>query len=220
MIINIRGTGGSGKSTLVRKVMACYPTVEPMHDLGRKRPIGYKCSRPGAPMLTVVGHYETACGGCDTITSPEHAYQIVRMGMERGDVLFEGIIIQDDVKRLVALVDEARTVKVIALEVPIEVCLAGIQSRRDARGDERPLNPKNTVHRAERLVSIIKRLQRHGVDATWYSRDGAWAELKSLLGIGEPDVPSVGGGPAVENEGPAAGQEAGSQQALPDLDRG
>jgi len=67
-VIQIRGTSGSGKSTLVRQVMGLYYEKQPLFKRGRKQPIGYILTHPDTPSLFVPGHYESACGGLDTIS--------------------------------------------------------------------------------------------------------------------------------------------------------
>lgn len=185
MIINIRGTGGAGKSTLVRTMMSRYDKRTPVMET-RKQPVGYACERAGGRPLWVVGHYETACGGCDTIKTPDEVYVYVTSAANSGyDVLYEGIIVQDDTRRCIEL-SKTHELRVVGLYVPIEECLAGIQKRRDNRGDTRPLNPKNTVDRARRLEGSMKKLQAAGVDARWLSRDEALAFLHDQLALEDP----------------------------------
>lgn len=191
MIINLRGTSGSGKSHLVRSIMDRYPLRAPVRaDVNgkpRKQPIGYLLQRnePGARNLYVLGHYETACGGCDTLPSLDYVYEAVRRADSEGlDVLYEGIIVCDDVTRCSSLKSEGRQLLVVRLDTPIEVCLAGIQARRDARGDDRKLNPKNTTDRLQRHAKGISRLKAAGVDARTLGRDAAYAAVCEALRLG------------------------------------
>jgi hypothetical protein len=177
MIINIRGTGGSGKSTIVREVMKRYTSVSPHHIAGRRQPLLYICSGSRSAKiadprpLAVLGHYETACGGCDTITNVETVFNLVSEYAKAGyDVLFEGIISQDDVRRT-AEINRELPIHVIILNTPIQVCLDSIQARRDERGDTRPLSKKNTLSRADRVKKIAARLKDAGVQITSASRE-------------------------------------------------
>jgi ABC-type cobalamin/Fe3+-siderophores transport system ATPase subunit len=47
MIINIRGTNGSGKSTVVKKFLQRFPHVELFGALGPRRPEAYKVRLAG-----------------------------------------------------------------------------------------------------------------------------------------------------------------------------
>ena len=89
MIINLRGTHGSGKSTIVRNVMGTYTDCTEILGVGRKRPWGYLCKKDGLKDLFIPGHYETACGGCDTISIVEEAYDLIKRHASEGrNVLF------------------------------------------------------------------------------------------------------------------------------------
>lgn len=185
MIINIRGTGGSGKSTIVKNIMALYPGSMEIFAEGRKRPMAYVCTGLGTGRhLFVPGHYETPTGGCDTIQKPDDVFQMVETHAAMGmDVLFEGIMIGDDVRRTVDL-NRRYPVHVVALNTSIAECLTSIQGRRNNRGDERPLDPKNTEDRDKRLRrSMIPRLKDAGVKCLWATRDEAFTVVKNLLGL-------------------------------------
>jgi predicted kinase len=132
MIVSIRGTSGSGKSTLVRDVMSLYPQKSRIMIKDRARPIGYLLSGRERTLF-VVGHYETACGGCDTIPVVDDIYDMVRRAHEEGhNVLFEGLIISAEYKRMAALHSDGLPLEVLVLDTPIEECLAGINARRRA----------------------------------------------------------------------------------------
>lgn len=183
MIINIRGTSGSGKSTLVRKVAALYPRRFPVKIEGRRQPIGYIHTRPNGRSLALIGHYETPCGGCDTITSQDEIYTRVRAAHEQGmDVLYEGLLISADANRVIALHQDGLPVRVIALDTPLDVCLASVNERRWAKNpDKPPVNPKNTESKFKGVQSSMKRLEAAGLDARWASRDGAFELIKEWL---------------------------------------
>jgi hypothetical protein len=154
----------------------------------RKQPFGYLMTmRDDAPPedyppLWIPGHYEIACGGCDTIQKVDDVYASVRHFASVYHVLFEGIMVQDDVKRAIE-VNKLFPMLVIALTTPIEECIKGIQARRDARGDERPLDPKNTVSRAERVKRNAKRLRDGGVEVIETDRETALKVVLERLGL-------------------------------------
>lgn len=161
MIINIRGTSGSGKSHLVREVMEQCTDRVPEFVEGRKRPLYYTMRQPNGRTLAVVGHYETACGGCDTITKLDDIYSTVRMCADAGyDVLFEGLLISAEVNRAAAL-SEGQDMLVIGLtQVPLEVCVDSVNARRRAKDpDKPPVNPKNTEAKWKQTRRACDRLE-------------------------------------------------------------
>lgn len=202
IVINIRGTGGSGKSTLVRSVVAGYPEHARIMQEKRRQPLatchwfkdarrldgsGLYEERPDS--LLVPGHYETACGGCDTIKTVDAVYEMVRAAslVDGNSVLYEGIMVMDDVTRAVALDADLKRVGsrlvVVYLNTPIEECLAGIRARREAGGNEKPLSEKNTRDRMARQVKILQRLRDAGVEVKRLSRDEGLTEVRRLLGV-------------------------------------
>lgn len=203
MVINLRGTSGAGKSTVVRKMMAYYPVpnIAPVYvkELAfkveaapsRKRPFGYILTRVGRKPLWIPGHYEAACGGCDTITKVDDVYASVRYYATIGfNVLFEGIMVQDDVKRAI---DTARLLTpepftVYVLTTPIATCLQSVQLRRDARGETKPFNSKNTIARDRSVRNNAKRLSAASVPVLYVDRDACARTVAANLLLSEyPD---------------------------------
>lgn len=214
VIINVRGTSGSGKSTLVRKVTAEYAARTIFKEPDRERPIGYIYSRPEGRNLAVIGHYETDCGGCDTITNMDRIFELVRESAEANlDVLFEGLLISADANRCTALWQWAQErgipMLVLALDTPLDLCLASVNGRREAAYQRRlerieaentvkaanghkllPLptpkgdvNPKNTESKFKGVLTTMKRLAAAGVPTATLSRDGALERISKELGL-------------------------------------
>jgi ABC-type dipeptide/oligopeptide/nickel transport system ATPase component len=187
MIINIRGTSGSGKSTLMRSVMALYPGKVRHKVPGRKQPIGYVLSREGGgTSLAVPGHYEVACGGCDTISDYETIYSKIREADGLGlDVLYEGLLISGESARPIQLHNEGRKIHVIALSTPIEVCIASINQRRqEKRGpDAPPVKERNTIAKARAVEIAMGKMADAGIPCEWLDRDAAFLRVRELLGI-------------------------------------
>lgn len=213
MIVNIRGTSGSGKSTLVRRVRELYTGAHlRVKAEGRKQPIGYILHREGftGRSLALVGHYETDCGGCDTIADMDQIYTRVREAHEHGyDVLYEGLLISADANRAVALHSDGLDPLVIALDTPLDVCLASVNERRAGAHARRVgdiaaenaaraaagrklivvppekglVNPKNTESKYKGVRSSMKRLEAAGLRAEWHSRDSAFERIRKEFGV-------------------------------------
>lgn len=190
MIINIRGTSGSGKSTIVRALMGQYNQTTRHKEDGRKQPIGYVCHNllKDVKPLAIIGHYETACGGCDTISKMDHIFELVRASHTMGyHVVFEGLLISADVNRTLALQTEGLPLRVVALDqVSIELCLSSVNERRLARlGPEKytPVKEKNTISKFTGVRNSMKRLVDAGVHVESCNRDDALAYIRQELSI-------------------------------------
>lgn len=192
-IINIRGTSGSGKTTLVNRIIDCYKNKSPIHIERRKRPIAYTMEHPhGGRPLAVIGHYETPCGGCDTISDVRDAFGWVElMAFEGYDVLFEGLLIAADVNRTVAIHEKGYDIHVLALNTPLDLCLESVNMRRRAKDPTKPdVNPHNTSSKFRGVLSSIKRLRAvEGFSVQEVDREEAWDSADHLLGLTSPHNP-------------------------------
>lgn len=146
MIIQIRGTSGSGKSTAMRQVMERLGKWKPVYVPGRKQPMYYVHETRS---IMVLGHYEVDGGGCDNIGSAAKVYELIQSTQLSDVVLCEGLLLSEDTKWTQQLQD----VHVIYLSTPIETCISQIKSRRLKAGNEKPLNESNTRNR----VNVIER---------------------------------------------------------------
>jgi hypothetical protein len=184
VIIQVRGTSGSGKSTIVRELLK-VPGWDKLRvkKPGRKQPYGYMLTRPDQGIVCVPGHYESACGGCDTLPGQDITFQAVR---EAADValhtVFEGLLASEEVRRTVELHNDYKDqLLVILLTTPVEECLEGIRARRVARGDARPLKEGNTRNRVGVIERACKRLDEAGVQVIRASRSDAWGIVYSAV---------------------------------------
>lgn len=187
MLINIRGTSGSGKSTLVREVTKLYTQRTAFRVEGRKQPLGYVFTRPSGRSLAVVGHYETACGGCDTIPSLDRIIELVRQSHIAGhDVLFEGLLIASEYTRTVQLHHDGLPLRVVQLTTPLDLCLESINLRRRAKTpDKEDVNPKNTTTKFRGVLSICNKLEASGVPVQRLDRAVALTYIKQELGFND-----------------------------------
>jgi hypothetical protein len=149
-VIQIRGTSGSGKTTVMRRVMEALGPWTSRFQEGRKNPLYYS-NQEG---VWVLGHYEATCGGCDTIGSAGKVYELIRVVQERYKafipiILCEGLLLSEDVKWSSQLED----LRIVFLTTPPETCVEQIKGRRAEAGNEKPLNTANTLNR----VPVIER---------------------------------------------------------------
>lgn len=166
MIINIRGTHGAGKSTVVRRVLESYKAT-PQFVPGRGRPYAYVCE--GGPYI--LGSYENVTGGCDTLPSLEIIFEGAKAAADAGhDVLFEGIM--QSMKRLVEL-HKHHPVTVIALTTPLQTCIDSVMGRRAERGQDGDFDPKNVMAKHRSVLSATKNF-RHLVPHIDLDREEAF----------------------------------------------
>lgn len=186
MIVNIRGTSGSGKSTLIRQVMERYGgTRIRVKEPNRKQPLAYWLVRDGVPQLAVLGHYETPCGGCDTINGLDAIYELVRKYHDQHfNVLYEGLIVCSDVRRAVELHKDGLPFTVIFLGTPLEKCIESVNERRRAKkADAEPVNPGNTIAKHKMCGSTLPKFTAAGVDTRLLDREAALVTVLDLLEI-------------------------------------
>ena len=186
MIINVRGTSGTGKSTVVRNIMKLADGKIRVMKEGRRQPFGYLLTFPGRKRrVALVGHYETPCGGCDTIQSYEDIYNAVRAGDDAGyDVIYEGLLISGEHARPTQLHNEGRDIRVIALNTPLDLCIESINERRWAKNpDKPPVKERNTIAKARAVEIAMQKMTEAGLETYWRDRDGAVALIKELLNV-------------------------------------
>lgn len=195
MIIQIRGTSGSGKSTIVKTIMELYAKPwRKVYREGRRQPLYYRLTHPKSffkPELAVIGHYEAKCGGCDTISIPGQSYPIIfdliKRNIEDGrDVLFEGLLISGDVKWTGNLVETTKEILIIELSTSLEECLESINDRRKVRLGEKfiPVNPENTASKHKLITRSCERLNKEfGIKIELHSRNSALLRVKELLNV-------------------------------------
>ena len=98
MIINLRGTNGSGKSTVAFELIARDKKAQKINLAYYETPKGAERHTQGIYLpkmdLVIVGKYDTSCGGCDGIPTQELIKTSVLSAWARAEhVLFEGVIV-------------------------------------------------------------------------------------------------------------------------------
>ena len=147
MIISLRGTHGSGKSYLVRQVLAKYHATPESVDK-RGRPQNYVMTLRNGARLYVVGSYVNECGGCDSIQPYAEIWPRVTRLAKLGHVLFEGALISNSYGNIGRDSEVYGAQFVFAfLDTPLAVCIQRIVARRQRRGNTKPFDPNKSVVR-------------------------------------------------------------------------
>ena len=187
MIVNIRGTSGTGKSTLVRTALEMLrPFVTEHHIPGRRQPYYYTAERPGRASIAVVGGYACECGGCDTIkTRPETFELIRRLHVDGHHVVFEGLLLSQESNYIIGLHRDGLPVTAIDIELPLDVCIGAVNERRRRKNPAAPpVNPKGTTDKYRQGKNARAKMVAAGMSVVLVtSREAAWDALKELLGL-------------------------------------
>jgi hypothetical protein len=184
VIVNVRGTHGSGKSHLVYSILRRYGSEELPAEDHPKKPDGHLVRVPWLGRgLVVIGHYHTACGGCDGVQPFSLIFPRVERYAKSHHVLFEGALVSTSgygrVTRMVELFGDRFVVAF--LDTPLGVCLERIAARRRVRGDDRPVNPANTESKYLSLRRSVDRVRALGARVVLLDHRNAEAQLLGVF---------------------------------------
>lgn len=185
MILNIRGTSGSGKSTVVREVAS--QLGEPELILGaRERLEAYRYTGPNGP-LYIIGSYKNQCGGCDALNGPlggakgsvARADELVRQFASEGaDVLFEGLMISSVYGRWLALSkDFPGQFYWLMLDTPLEVCHDRVLQRNGGK----PIKMENLLGKWEGARNHSRKALEERETVIWLEHQRATEQVLELL---------------------------------------
>jgi hypothetical protein len=198
MIINLRGSSGSGKTELVRRLMKEYGwkrlveaklggKTEPIYLEGRTNPLGYRLPHPngGAP-LAVLGHYETTSGGADTIRMTDGGVTaIMRFAREHAaegyDVLMEGLQLSSE-HQLSTELARSHCLHVVRLTTPAADCVRNLIHRRRAGRGESGRIASNVASEQAR-IGVACRLLENVAHVEALNFESARARILTLLRI-------------------------------------
>lgn len=195
MILSVRGTSGSGKTHIAKRLLTSagiYGDPVPHHIPRRKQPYFY--IRPhlsGGRDLVILGHYESATGGVDTISGNDIPFELAREHFSKDrDVFMEGLLLSAEQHRTAKLHEDGIPVRLFYLNTTLEDCLASVQARRAARGNLTPLNPDTTASRHRAIRTHPDRFRAKGLHVTVGSRNEAvwWLQDSGHLPLDPADT--------------------------------
>lgn len=186
--INIRGTNGSGKTHIVRAMLdeaKASGMLEPVPGEDGKHPAGYliKSVIGTVPDVFVLGQYETACGGADSISGEgalDAIYDIVeRQVTEHGrHVIAEGLICCSDFRRTCDLHSQGFPIEILMLDTSLEQCIINVNKRRADRDKGELPNTGNLEAKYHGNLRSIARFQSAGVPIQHVSVEEAQKIIK------------------------------------------
>jgi hypothetical protein len=164
VIINLRGTHGSGKSHTILGLLEKGKAKPIRGQLGIRKPEAYELKLPGVPKpVYVLGPYTNKCGGCDAIQPYDIILELIERYAAKGHVIFEGALVSSSYGRVGRLMEKWGQEAVMAfMALPIEDCLGNVRTRRAARGDERVLDPHNTESKFKQVTNSREKIRAEG----------------------------------------------------------
>lgn len=184
MILNLRSTHGGGKSTAVVKLMQEHRVVA-LEMTPRGRPTVYKLTgaRLDVEPIYVIGPYETQCGGCDAVQPYDRIWPLVEKYAKKGHVVFEGALVSCSIGSIgEAMAKRKKKDCVVAyLDTPLAVCIERIEQRRAKKGNDKPLNPKNTELKFKSIGNTRAKFEALGVRTVTINYKKAAKQLFELL---------------------------------------
>jgi hypothetical protein len=179
MVINIRGTNASGKSTIARQLLTDFTATKIFGVLGPKHPEAYTLSVPGVRQpVFILGPYPHRgnTGGCDRIQPYDLILLLLDKYSPRGHVFFEGSLISDNYGRVGDwLQARGRDAVVLFLDTPLDVCLERLRARTAHAG------VKHVAKRYEAIKRVrIKFLHTGKVSVVDASPERSYGEVLKL----------------------------------------
>lgn len=180
MILNLRGTSGSGKTTVARRILSEYDS-EPIMGMvpgGKKeRIVGYQIGN-----LWIPGSYENTCGGVDTYSwkgAADYLEEKVRLVAANGyHVLFEGLVQTAGNKRWTGVANDFPLVWAF-LDTPLEKCIERVLERNGGR--EGKNNWFNLRASYDDCMQQRSRLQNLGLNFVIIEHQRAFEQVVGIL---------------------------------------
>lgn len=170
MLINVRGTNGSGKTHLVKQFtegaeqIPLSPTVN-----------GHYNARYS---LTIVGPYGATSGGCDRIKTQHEVKEAIRAALVLGDhVIFEGIIVSTIFEPWRVFSQEIGGMVWAYLSTPVDVCIARIYQRNGGK----PFDEQMVRRKAETIWRTQEKADGAGERVELLPRTGSVEYLERML---------------------------------------
>ena len=185
VIVNIRGTSGSGKSTIAFEFLKRFPHEELTGKDGKIK--GYRLDTSSAGLeydLFILGKYTTVCGGLDGCPTQAEAGELATKAHALGGhVLAEGLLASaaGPAGALTIAIQNTGCARFLILDTPLETCLDRVRARRAARGDERPFNEKNTRDKYTQTHSTAKTLSNLGYDVRYIDHTRAFEDVMNIF---------------------------------------
>lgn len=191
MIFNLRGTNGTGKSTVAHHLIekSGAEPIDYWQNTRRPKPKAYGGIWNGVPIV-ILGSYETVCGGMDTITDINDAADlIVKYGSDENFpiMFYEGLFISHCMGTVAKRMDDADLKEHLImgyLDTPLEECLRRVHKRRADRGITTSFKEQNVIDDFQRVNWNRDKATREGWNTFWVNHKKAIKEVEAWLDAG------------------------------------
>lgn len=185
ILLNLRGTHGSGKSHVMRNFLAMHPAQKKHYGvLGARLPEAYELTIKGCDKpVYVIGPYITVCGGLDCVRPYDNIMVLVDKYQKKGHVVFEGLIAAGVYGRVGEFLEQfKKRVHFLFLDTPLDTCIQRVQSRRDTRGTKTEFNDANVRKKYAAVLSVKKRVEGEKIfKSVMVSSDDAHKTMTKML---------------------------------------
>jgi predicted ABC-type ATPase len=171
-IVAIKGTNGSGKSTVVRALIAHLGKQATLRFNSKEA--GYRCKYEDGSLF-VLGKYKTACGGLDSSFSYGGAADDLLFCINKlaaqGHVCCEGVIAitsygHDRMTRFADKLKRKGHRMIFAyIDTPAELCIERVMKRRREAGNAKPFDPAKLLDKYRSILKSQEQLREAGYDA-------------------------------------------------------
>jgi uridine kinase len=173
MIISLRGTNSSGKSTVVRGIMERFRPVPLYGVLGFKKPEAYRLEllKKGKP-LYILGPYVVPTGGADQVTTKgiDVLIALAEKYHQKGHVLAEGILISNNYGSFGEWLHKYKEeVIVVFMDTPLAVCLESVKRRQveAGRGEKEVIHLEGHYKRVLSTRKTMEGMDFRTEDVSW-----------------------------------------------------
>jgi len=180
LIINLRGTSGSGKTAIVKRLMETYG----YNSFSKGVSLGTDAAGWRWPVFAI-GKYDNVCGGMDTVPTQADCATYVAKAYDSGHVICEGLLASGVGPKATlpaaCIAAAGPNAWFLCMDTPLEVCIERVKARRAARGDDRPFNPANTVAKWEQTRRAYELLEEGGANVRWLPYETAYEKVRVML---------------------------------------
>ena len=184
LLINLRGTSGSGKTTVARTFLNNFPNETLRKRDGKVAGVRIDVTGFTYPLF-LVGKYDNTCGGMDTVPTQVDCAELATKAYQMGHVICEGLLasgVGPGATLPAALISAAGPhVRFLCLNTPLELCIERVKARREAAGNDKPFNPANTESKYQQVQRSFEMLEEANQPVFWIDYQNAYQQVYDMI---------------------------------------